>query len=725
MKKKQSTSVPSMDELMTYLNKQTGLVNKRQIVRDFHIKGDDRQALKMMIRDLREKGLLQTESGSRRIKSRNILDEITTLEITGIDSMGDLVARPLEWLSKDQPPQIIITQNLIKPPAGVGDIVRVRVKNMGKNYYEGSVLKRITQSDNRMVGVYDNGRVYPVDRRLTQGFIVDDLPRDVYNKDLLIIEIPPIHSRSPKASFVRRIGSANDPFSATLIAIYLHNLPIAFLEQTEKEASKVKVPKASEEHPDWTHIPFVTIDGEDARDFDDAVWAEQDQNSNNPNGWHLCIGIADVSWYVRSGMAMDTDAKLRGNSVYFPDRVLPMLPFELSNGVCSLKPGEPRAALVCEIWLNAHGKKIKHRFIRALIRSERRLTYSEVQASLEGSLEINGLEKEIKALQSVYQLLKKQRQKRGVLEINVPEPEIKLNAEGKILQIKNRERLTSMELIEELMILANVSAAETLEEKKAPTMYRVHDRPSSEKVEQLNKYLRATGLTNISVDETSDARAYNSILSNKNARYNFALNEYVLRSQSQAVYSPENIGHFGLALQKYAHFTSPIRRYADILVHRSLVKALKLGEGALTVAEEENFSQIAQHISQTERQAAAAERDADDRYIALYLSQQTGKTFNARIVSVTRFGLFIRLENPMADGFVPMRNIPGGFYDFEEEMQRLYNPKTGDILMPGDNVQATLIEATPLTGGLIFKIVLSKKKHKIQKNSKKKERIPS
>ncbi len=714
--KKQSTSLPSMSELTEYLNAQSNGVTKRDIARAFRVKGDDRTALRRMLKELKDSGAIARDdiSKSYRMLVAGKLPERCRIEITGQDSMGDLLARPFEWHADEAMPQIVIVKNKINPPAGIGDIVQAKVKYIGNRLYEGEVIRLLTHGDNQMVGVYENNRVFSVDRRITRPFLLLDVPRGVNNRDLIVFEAPMIRSREPVARFVRRIGSANDPYAATLTAVFMHKLPIMFSEQTEKQAAKLSIPSIDDTRFDLTDIPFVTIDGADARDFDDAVWAEPDTNPTNTGGYHIRIGIADVAWYVRGGTALDRDAWTRGNSVYFPDRVIPMLPFELSNGVCSLKPNEPRAALVCEAWIDKNGRKIKHQFCRALIQSTRRLTYPEVQDALDGKQPIVGLEKEITALQGAYLLLKKQREKRGVMEIDVPEQQVILDKEGKVIALKAREQTESMKLIEELMILANVSAAETLEEKGKPTMYRVHDRPSGEKIALLNTFLKSIGLNGKHpLSEHSETRDFNAILTKSDGTgKDFAINEFVLRSQSQAIYSPENIGHFGLALERYAHFTSPIRRYADIMVHRALISALKLGDGGLTKEDEATFDRTAQHISYTERQAAAAEHDADDRYIATFLQDKINKRFDGRISSVTSFGLFVRLNSFGVDGFVPMRYLGDDYYEYDDDRQLLIGRATGKTLALGDNIRVILKECDAITGSVTLQPIAPSKKSK-------------
>ncbi len=700
-------AVPTMTDVMDYLNAQAGLVSKKDLARAFGVKGDARVALKGIIKDLRKEGLIQTERGGRRIGVTDGLPERVVVEITGLDSMGDLMARPLEWTSDTPAPQIIITKDRLSPPAGVGDVVQAKVKPIGNRMYHGEALRRMTAGENHMVGVYENGFVYSVDRRLKQGFGLVGLPRGekLQNKDLIIVDIPLVRERNPQATFVKKIGSATEPFAATLISIYMHNLPVAFTEAAEKQADKATVPTLDKHREDLRHIPFVTIDGADARDFDDAVWAEPDTTKENAGGWHLMIGIADVAWYVRPGTALDMDARLRGNSVYFPDRVIPMLPPALSNSVCSLNPNESRAALVCEVWVDKNGHKKRHTFRRALIQSARRLTYDEVQDAMDDKTPITGLETEIAHLIGAYQALKLRRDRRGVLAIDVPERRVILNAKGQIVDVRLRDQLPSMQLIEEMMILANVAAAETLEDRGLPTMYRVHDKPTEGKIETLSTFLASLGQP-VALGENPTPSDFNAILTKAaGTAHERTVNEFVLRAQAQAVYSPDNIGHFGLALDRYAHFTSPIRRYADIMVHRALIKALKLGEGALTDGETATFEDTARHISYTERQAASAELGAIDRYIAGWMADKVGQAFDARISAATPFGLFLSVDPYGADGFVPMHTLSGDFYEYDESAQCLVGRSTGQTYTVGDTIRAILKECSPVTGGLVFGIV--------------------
>ena len=695
---KTKPSLPTMQELTDFLNKQTREISRREIARSFGIKGDDRAYLKHLLKEIETRGLVRRNG--RSFKSAAFVPDRMTVEITGQDADGELVARPVAWQEEGQPPQIVLTKNRLKPPVGIGDVVIAKVHPVSARFYEGEALKRVTSAPNEMVGVFFDGKILSVDRRFKEAFLLDNsFPTDLKPNDLVIVTIPELRSRHPVAHFIRKIGQSTDAHAASLISIFAHHLPVAFTEAALSQAQKAKLPSLGK-RTDLRGLPFVTVDGADARDFDDAVWAEQTQD-----GFHIIVAIADVAWFVRSGSALDADAFLRGNSTYFPDRVLPMLPEALSNGLCSLKPNEDRPVMAAEIWIDTEGRKQKHRFLRGMIRSAARLTYEEVQADFDGKRSPEKLEGLMDALHGAFKSLLKARQRRGVLELDVPERQVMLNPQGKVIAIRNRERYDSHKMIEELMILANVAAAETLEKLNIATMYRVHDRPSLEKMENLKMFLKNVGIR-ATLSQTPAPQDFNQILVSAHAKQQpVVVNEMVLRTQSQAEYSPENIGHFGLALEKYAHFTSPIRRYADILVHRALIEGLGLGEGGLTENEAAAFDRIAEHISATERQSAAAEQDALDRYTAAFLADRVGEVFEVRISSVTRFGLFVALDEYGADGIIPLSTLTDDHYVFDERMETLKGVHSSRLFSRGQNVQALLKEAVPLTGGLLFRLV--------------------
>ncbi|MBX6322852.1 MAG: ribonuclease R, partial [Rhodospirillaceae bacterium] len=509
------------------------------------------------------------------------------------------------------------------------------------------------------------------------------------------------------ARVVERLGPVGDPRTISLVSIAEHGIPMAFPPAALREAEAAG-PAPLDGRDDLRGIPLVTIDGVDARDFDDAVWAVPDDDPRNPGGWRLLVAVADVAWYVRPGSALDRSAAERGNSVYFPDRVVPMLPEALSNGWCSLKPGEDRPCLAVWIRIDRDGAKRHHRFVRGLMRSAARLTYEQVQQAADGRPDAVTRplrDAVIAPLYGAFRALLQARARRGTLDLDVPERQVVLGEDGRVAAIVPRPRLDSHRLIEEFMIAANVAAAEALEHKRAPAMYRIHDAPDPAKVEALREFLDSLGLR-LARGQVIKPALFTRIL-DRAARTPYAamVNELVLRTQAQAAYSPENIGHFGLALRRYCHFTSPIRRYADLLVHRSLIGAYGLGPDGLTPDQAAALAEIGAAISATERRAMAAERDAVDRYTAAHLADKVGTIFGARVSGVTRFGLFVRLDESGADGLMPIGTLPADFYRHEEHRHALVGQRWGRVYALGEPVQVRLVEAHPVTGSLLFHLV--------------------
>ncbi|MBE6450086.1 MAG: ribonuclease R [Alphaproteobacteria bacterium] len=713
---KKMTHLPTQDELIAFLNNQGKEMSKREIARNFGAKGEARAYLKHLLKEIEQSGLIQRNG--RRFMMQGLLRDRIAVEITGQVSDGSLVGRPVRWNEEGEPPQILLTAQKIKPAPKVGDILQAKIRRINQHLYEGEALKRLSSANNQMVGVIYEGKIVSVDRRFKEAFLPDEsFPKDINAGDIVLVEIPELRSSRPRARFIQKIGKATDAHVASLISIFSHHLPVVFMENSLRQAERAKLP-ALGKREDLRDIPFITIDGADAKDFDDAVFAQKDENEKNKGGFHIYVAIADVAWFVRYGTALDKDAFLRGNSTYFPDRVLPMLPEALSNGLCSLNPNEDRPAMVCELKIDKNGRKLSHRFFRAMIRSKARLTYDEVEADFIGKSKIEGLGTLIDDLKSVYLALSKARQNRGVLELDVPERQVVLNEKGQVIDIRLRQRYDSHKMIEELMILSNVAAAQTLERLKLPTMYRIHDKPSEEKLDALQTFLKTIGIS-LKTASFIQPDEFNTVLQQaENKKLSTQVNEMVLRTQSQAEYSPENIGHYGLSLDKYAHFTSPIRRYADIMVHRALISGLSLGEGGLAPQEAVSFEKIAEHISATERQSAAAEQDAIDRYVASYLADRVGELFDVRISSVTRFGVFVALDEYNADGLIPISALPDDYYVYDENARHLKGIHSGRIFTTGQILQAILKEAVPLTGGLLFVPVL-KKETKKQKRFKK------
>jgi ribonuclease R len=509
-----------------------------------------------------------------------------------------------------------------------------------------------------------------------------------------------------RVKVVERIGSMDSPKTISLIAIHDHGIPTEFPKSVIEEA-KAAGPVDPRGRTDLRATPLVTIDPPDARDHDDAVWAGPDDDAANHGGHVVLVAIADVAHYVTPGSALDREAFKRGNSAYFPDRVVPMLPEELSADLCSLKEGVDRPCLAVRMVFDKHGHKKSHVFLRAVMRSAARLTYAQAQAAFDGRPDPTmsaTVRKTLADVWDAYKSLTIARNKRDPLDLDLPERRVILGADGKVSSIAYRDRLESMKLIEEFMVLANVAAAEALEKARTPLIYRVHDTPSKEKLYAFSDFLRTLNI-NFAKGQVVQPGTFNRILAaSKGKPHEAVMNDVVLRSQAQAIYDPANIGHFGLNLAKYAHFTSPIRRYADLIVHRALIRAFKLDEGGLTDREIGTLAGIAEHITVTERRAMAAERDSTDRYVAAYMEDRVGESFEARVTGVTRFGLFVRLTGIGAEGLIPIRALGGDYFHHDERSQALVGQRTRTRYGMGDELAVKLVEAAPITGGLRFEL---------------------
>ncbi|MDE2166715.1 MAG: ribonuclease R [Alphaproteobacteria bacterium] len=610
-------------------------------------------------------------------------------------------------------PNIVVVAERGAPALGVGERAVARFSRTGHNLYEARILRAVGGAPDRVVGIYrvtpEGGRIEPTDRKVRSEFrVAAGDTKGAASGEIVLAEVAgQARMGLPAARIVERIGDSANPRAFSVIAIHSHGIPVPFPKAATDLATAAK-PVPLGDRADLREVPLVTIDGADARDFDDAVWATPD--SERDGGWHAIVAIADVAHYVRTGNALDAAARERGNSVYFPDRVVPMLPEALSNELCSLKPGVDRACMAVDLWIDPEGHLIRHRFRRGLMRSAARLTYDEVQDAIDGrpnEKTASLLDRALKPLYGVYRALERARTARGTLDIDVAERRILLDPSGRIARIEPRERLESHKLIEELMIAANVAAAETLERLEQPCMYRVHDSPDPEKLASLARFLDGIGIRGLTLakGQVIQPRQFNAILHRaKGTPYERLVNALVLRSQAQAEYSSENIGHFGLSLRRYAHFTSPIRRYADLLVHRALISGQRFGGDGLPRAQED-FKAIGAHISMTERRAAAAERSATDRYTAAYLAERVGAEFTSRINGVTRAGLFVTLDETGADGLIPIRTLPGDYYVHDEKSHSLTGRRSRRRYVLGDRVRVRLDEANTVTGSLVFAII--------------------
>jgi ribonuclease R len=702
--------VPSRQEILDFIAGSPVPVGKREIARAFKVPPAERVALKGLIKDVQNTGAVE-RGEHRRFAPVGALPEIGIVEVTDVDLDGEMHGKPMGWTSKAPPPTITIVPERGAPALGVGERAAVRYSRSEDGNYLARIIRALGGAPDRVLGIYrrsrDGGRLEPTDRKIKSDFLIAPADaRDAVDGEIVLAEILPARRLGlPQARVVERIGDSADPRSFSLIAIHSHGIPTVFPDEAVALAMAAK-PVTLGTRTDLRGMALVTIDGADARDFDDAVWAEPDPETEG--GWHALVAIADVAWYVRPGDALDKVARDRGNSVYFPDRVVPMLPEELSNELCSLKPDVERACLAVHLWFDADGRVHNHRFERGLMRSAARLTYEQAQAAVDGhpnDLTKPLLDTVLRPLYGAYAALDKARRKRGTLDLDLPERRILLDPQGRIARIEPRQRLDSHKLIEEFMIAANVAAAETLERLQQPCMYRVHDVPDPAKLVALREFLDGIDIPGLKLakGQTVKPRHFNEVLRKAaGTPYEPLVHQLVLRSQAQAVYSPENLGHFGLALRRYAHFTSPIRRYSDLLVHRALIAGHKFGAGALPPTDIKAFADDGQHISMTERRAAAAERNAMDRYTAAFLAEQVGADFAGRVSGVTRAGLFVTLADTVADGLVPMANLPRDFYDHDEARHRLVGRRWGRAYTLGDRVTVRLAEANTVTGSLAF-----------------------
>lgn len=708
-----SAAFPSREAVLSFIRSSTAPVGKREIARAFRLSGSaGREWLKDLLKELEADGAVERGRG-KRLAPPDALPAVGVLEITGIDTDGEVMARPLTWTADVPPPRIVLTGEAKGHPALTpGDRALCKLSRVTDGLYEARLIRRIDGSAGRVLGVFrrtaDGGRLIPTDRRAKGELAVLPLNiGDARDGDLVLADIlPAARLGLPQARIADVIGPTAEPRAASLIAIHANGIPTVFPPAAEAQVARAKVPGLGT-RADLRSVPLVTIDGADARDYDDAVWAEADPDPANPGGWHLLVAIADVAYYVRPGDPLDRAAFERGNSTYFPDRVVPMLPEALSNGLCSLVPGEDRGCLAAELWIDAKGRILRHRFVRGLMRSAARLTYEQVQAARDGAPDdITGplADTVLAPLYSTFACLWAARGRRGTLELDLPERLVRLGEDGRITAIAPRERLDSHRLIEEFMIAANVAAAESLEQAGVPALYRVHDQPSLDKMESLREFLNGIGYALPRAAEVTPS-LFTGILARAHGRPEAELvSEVILRAQAQAIYSPENLGHFGLALKRYAHFTSPIRRYADLLIHRGLIRAHGLGPGGLSDEEMAGLEAAGEHVSLTERRSATAERDALDRYTAAYLSERLGVRLSGRITGVTRFGLFIRLAESGGDGLVPASTLPDDRYEHREHEHALVGERHGRVYRLGAPVTVTVAEADPLTGSTLFRL---------------------
>ena len=684
--------------------------NKRELAKKLGLKGSDRIILKRILKELQAEGLIDG-SAKKGFTKHGELPEAGLIEVTGLDEDGEMLARPLNWESNEDPPLIYVMPPKDGGAPALGDRLLARLERHGEAY-EARIIRRLDrETQTRLIGVLRNApatgwRLAPIDKKARTEYALDkaDLGGAKHNELVAAEPKPGRIAGFARVKVTERIGSMDSPKTISLIAIHDHGIPVEFPKAVIEEA-KAAQPVDPRGRTDLRAIPLVTIDPPDARDHDDAVWAGPDDDPANSGGHIVLVAIADVSYYVTPNSALDKEALKRGNSAYFPDRVVPMLPEELSADLCSLKEGVDRPCLVARMVFDRKGHKKSHLFQRAVMRSAARLTYAQAQAAFDDKPH-DGMsaivKKTLADVWEAYKSLTIARKLRDPLNLDLPERRVQLGADGKVASIAFRERLESMKLIEEFMVLANVAAAEALEKARTPLIYRVHDTPSKEKLFAFSDFLRTLNIS-FAKGQVIQPGTFNQILgASRGKPHEAVMNDVVLRSQAQAIYDPANIGHFGLNLAKYAHFTSPIRRYADLIVHRALIRAFKLGDDGLTDREMGTLGATAEHITMTERRAMAAERDSTDRYVAAFMEDRLGENFDARVTGVTRFGLFVRLADLGAEGLIPIRSLGGDYFHHDERQQALIGQRTRLTYRMGDALKVKLAEAAPLTGGLRF-----------------------
>jgi ribonuclease R len=744
-KKPKSQKPPSREQLLAFIQERGGDVNKRDLVRSFRLDAIGKRELNALLREIRGEGRLGGKH--KHIHVPGELPAVVVADINARDEDGELIAAPAEWDEEEHGPAPRIRLEFGRrpdagPAPGIGDRVLLRThKNDADDAasHSGRVMRVLEKARAQALGIFrklaaGGGRLQPVDkkslgRELT---IPAGAEGGAEDGDLVSVDFLPQRAFGlPTARVRERLGSIKGERAVSLIAIHTHGIPDVFRREALAEAEAAR-PAGMTKREDWTSLPLITIDPPDAKDHDDAVFALPDSDPGNRGGFILTVAIADVAHYVTPGSALDREALDRGNSVYFPDRVVPMLPERLSGDLCSLRPGEQRAALAVRMIIDANGRKRRHSFHRIMMRSRARLSYTQAQAAIDGKTDAATepiLDSILRPLYAAYRALAKARDEREPLALDIPERKIVLGAHGIVERVVSPERLDAHKLIEECMILANVAAAETCEAKRTLLLYRVHDAPTLEKVAALREFLATLG-HKIPPSNEIKPHDFNRILKRVEGTDNERLvHEVVLRSQAQAEYAAVNYGHYGLQLRRYAHFTSPIRRYADLIVHRALIRGLGLGQDGLPDTTPEALAEVGARISAAERRAMAAERETVDRLIANFLADRVGAIFRGRISGATRAGLFVKLDDTGADGFIPARTLGADYFRYEEKHHALIGERTGETHRLGDRVEVKLVEAIPTAGALRFEMLSegrrdqrSRHKREVQGNGRNKSR---
>ena len=721
MARKPSNGLPTSKQILEFIEQSGQPAGKREIARAFGLSGHDKIMLKALLKDMADEGLIDSSPGRAFHKAGGV-PRVTVLRVMSVDD-GQVWAQPESWHADTPPPKLRVIERGRRSALALNDRILARTEEAGKGHVA-HVMKKLQRSAELVLGVVrrEGDRFYltPVEKKERRELPLLEL-NEAQEGDLVLAE----PSGRPPRVTARVDAILGDPFaprSFSLIAIHKHGLRDEFRTEAIVEAKQVAKQKLGDDREDLTHLPIVAIDPEDARDHDDAIWASP---RDDGDGWDAIVAIADVSFYVRPGSELDREARARGNSVYFPDRVVPMLPHELSSDICSLKQGEHRAAMACHLHVGRDGSLKNWRFSRAKICVAANIAYEDAQAAmdaageevvenasspcsmpeLEGPVPMELVDKALKPLWACWRALLAAREKREPLELDLPERRVMLDEKGRILSVAPRERLDAHRLVEDYMIAANVAAAKALEKKKAPVMYRVHEAPGREKLVALKDYL-ATFDVELALGQVIRPGTFNRIIDRIGEDHDARpeIMEQLLRTQMQARYSPEPLGHFGLALGSYAHFTSPIRRYADLLVHRALVSFYQLGEGGLPPADAEKFVEIGEQISMLERRAMEAERETIDRYVAAFLADKVGQILRCRITGVQPFGFFATVEDLGGDGLVPAAILGNEYFRYDEAARALVGEDSGETYRVGQHLELKLVEANPASGALRFEL---------------------
>ncbi|HEY9021176.1 MAG: ribonuclease R [Paracoccaceae bacterium] len=708
------SQLPTKAEILNWIADHPTLTAKRDIAKAFGIKGAARIDLKRILKELEEEGHLEKRKKTYRDPDR--LPPVSIVQVGPPNAEGEMTARPLEWTGEGPEPRILMIARATDPALGEGDRILARLTEVRgqPHHYEGRLIRRVGTNPAKVLGVFrktsEGGRILPIDKGDGKEWQVPEGATGGA-KDGELVEAeqagPKARMGLPRARVINRLGDPSAPKAVSLIAIHQHGIPDDFPDEVIVEADSMK-PAGLSGREDMRDMPLITIDPWDARDHDDACWAHADDDPANPDGHVIWVAIADVAHYVHPGSPLDIEARRRGNSSYFPDRVVPMLPDRLSGDLCSLHEGVPRACIAVRMQVDATGQKIGHRFVRGLMRSVASLNYREVQEARDGAPNEKCaplMDLIITPLYAAYEALVKARDRRQPLDLDLPERKVILSDEGKVTSINFADRLDAHRLIEEFMVLANVAAAETLIARRSPLLFRVHEEPSPEKLESLRDTAQAAGLV-LAKGQVLKTAHLNALLAQaEGTDHDELINISTLRAMTQAYYSPTNFGHFGLALQAYAHFTSPIRRYSDLVVHRALISAHKWGDDGLSHQEIDRLEATAQHISETERRSMMAERDTTDRYLAAFLSDRLGAEFTGRISGIAKFGAFVKLDETGADGLIPIRSLGREYFHFDRDKGTLMGSETGMIIGLGQRVRVKLTEAAPVTGGIALELI--------------------